>query len=140
MQKEHAEGTCSKELSGRASGLNEIGAHYFAGWLISAGFQRPELMMEIEAVLHDMENDRELHFCAVQEATAAHPAAATEILPSPETQTPAIACEESARLAVVAAPPHPLRSPAHPESKPVRRLPFPARLFAAFFPKRRLAA
>lgn len=129
-----------EELSERASGLNEIGAHYFAGWLISAGFQRPEVMTEIEAVLHDIENDGELRFCAVQEATAAHPATVTEILPPPETQTPAIACEESPRLAVVAAPPNPLRSPAHPESKPARRLPFPARLFSAFFPKRRLAA
>jgi hypothetical protein len=100
------------DLAARASRLNEIGEHYFVGWLVSAGFQRPEIMREIERVLHDIDNDPALRHCTPQEDSTA----------------------------AVPAPRNPLAVVPHPEPKPARRLPFAARLLAAIFHRPRMAA
>ena len=113
------------DLAARASRLNEIGEHYFVGWLVSAGFQKPEIMTEIERVLHDIDNDPALRHCASQEDSTAAPIAAQErsLLPAAESPLPA---------AVAIVP--------RAEPKPARRLPFAARLLAAIFQRPRMAA
>jgi hypothetical protein len=102
------------DLAARASRLNEIGEHYFVGWLVSAGFQRAEIMTAIERVLREIDNDPALRHCTLQEDSTAA----------------VIAGHERNPLAVVP----------HPESKPTRRLPFAARLLAAIFQRPRMAA
>jgi hypothetical protein len=134
------ETTGNRGLSERASGLNEIGAHYFAGWLISAGFQQPELMTEIETVLQEMESDPGLRHCSVQEAPAVQATFATETIPSPEPQSSVASSVESPDSVAAPAPPNPLRSFPPPEAASARRLPLAARIFASIFPRRRLAA
>jgi len=137
-------GTWSKELIERASGLNEIGAHYFTGWLISAGFQRPEVMMELERLLHDMENNPDLRHCWMKQDATAGPVITgnDSILPSPpEPEAQVIPREISPRLvADLPAPPNPLGSPAPIEHKRARRPLLPKRLLQALFGKPRLAA
>jgi hypothetical protein len=48
------------KASERASTLNSNGAHYFLGWLISAGTYNPEIMSELMRVLHAFESDHDL--------------------------------------------------------------------------------
>ena len=132
------EGARSAGLEERASGLNEIGAHYFVGWLISAGFQRPEVMAEIEWVLEDMETSPELHHCWMKEdAMAVLADAASEGATPPKPETQAVACENEPRLlAAIHAPPNPLGSPVQFAFKPARQSYFPTRLWEALFGKR----
>lgn len=50
-------------LSQRAAKLSERGAHYFVGWLIGAGMQKPAMMAEFENVLARLEVDPKLRHC-----------------------------------------------------------------------------
>jgi len=134
------ETTGSRDLCERVSGLNELGAHYFAGWLISAGFQQPDVMTEVEAVLHEMEADPDLRHWSVPEAPADGTTVATEIIPQPELQTSLESSGETPNSTAVPAPPNPLHGLPTPKTAPARRLPLAARLIATLFPKRRLAA
>lgn len=130
------------DLNKRTSGLNEIGAHYFVGWLISAGFQRPEVMAELEWVLEDMETDPNLRHCWMKEEAKAGPLnAATECVAAPEPETVPVTRESAPLPAeVLAAPPNPLGKIARCEAKPARRSLFPPRLLEALFGKPRIAA
>lgn len=135
------EGGRRAELHERASDLNEIGAHYFIGWLISAGFQRPEVMAEIEWVLEDMETGPELRHCWMKEdAMAVLTDASAECIPEPGPEAQPVPCENAPRLADLTAPANPLNSPAQPDAKPVRRSRFPARILEALFGRARVAA
>ncbi len=127
----------SAEFNARAYGLNEIGAHYFAGWLISAGFQRPEVMEQIENVLLDMETDPALQHCWGQETPAVlREIETTECLPSSEAQVPVAVLADTPQLSMLPAPATPERN----EAAPARRPRILARILGTLFPKPRLAA
>ncbi len=128
------------ELVSRVSRLNEIGAHYFAGWLVSAGFHRPEIMTAVESVLHDIENDPALRHCTLPEVATAAPIFAAERIPSPAVESPVIVAKEAPLPVAPVAPQSPLAVFPRPESKPAKRLPLSARLLAAIFPRARMAA
>ena len=67
-------------LSQRAAKLSERGAHYFVGWLIGAGIQKPAMMAEFEKVLARLEVAPELRHCwrdAANVDVAAAPAEVT---------------------------------------------------------------
>ena len=132
----------SAGLQERASGLNEIGAHYFVGWLISAGFQRPEVMAELECVLEDMETDPNLQHCWMKEdAVAVLPDAASECVPQAQPEAQPVPCADAPRLvADLSAPPNPLSSPVQFDSKPARRSRFPVRILEVLFGRPRVAA
>lgn len=140
------EGTRSAGLDERASGLNEIGAHYFVGWLISAGFQRPEVMAEIEWVLEDMETSPDLLHCWMKEdAVAVLAEASTGSIPQPEPEAQSVPCVNAPCLvadlpAPLPAPPNPLSSPVQFEPMPVRRSRFPGRILEILFGRSRVAA
>ena len=51
------------QLSQRAAKLSERGAHYFVGWLIGAGMDKPEITAEFEKVLRQIETDPKLRYC-----------------------------------------------------------------------------
>ena len=129
-----------EDLAARASTLNEIGEHYFVGWLVSAGFQRPGIMTEIERVLHDIGNDPALRHCTLPEVAEA-PVFAVRARSLPTAPESAVVASGASPLpAAVAAPQNPLAVVPRPEPKPARRLPFAARLLAAIFHKPRMAA
>ena len=127
-------------LGARAAGLNELGEHYFAGWLISAGFQKPDVMAEIEALLKVMETDPALQYRPNAQDPMSVLQAAGESIPSPVPQIPAVPCVDAPAPPAFSEQPCPLGDLVRFEQKPAKRLPFPARLLAAIFPKRRLAA
>lgn len=127
----------SAEFNARAYELNEIGAHYFTGWLISAGFQKPDVMEQIENVLLDMETDPALRHCWEQETPAALPTAeAAEILASAESQAPLASIADAPPISVMPAP----ATPACDAAAAARRPRILARLFGSLFPKPRIAA
>jgi hypothetical protein len=55
--------TWNSEHSQRACKLSERGAHYFVGWLIGAGMDKPEIAEVFEEVLAKMETDPTLRYC-----------------------------------------------------------------------------
>jgi hypothetical protein len=112
------------------------------GWLISAGFQRPEVMAEIEWVLEDMETSPDLRHCWMKEdAVAILSDADSECVTPPEPEAQPVPCENApCLLADLPAPPNPLGSPVQFEAKPVRRSRFPARILEALFGRPRVAA
>lgn len=105
-------------LSQRAAKLSERGAHYFVGWLIGAGVQKPAMMAEFEKVLTRLENDLELRHCWRDAATvdvAASPAevivAATSIAVSegqPDVAAEALSAAAENPAIVTEAPPVPV--------------------------------
>lgn len=145
-QKKMTEGARGAGLDERASALNEIGAHYFVGWLISAGFQRPEVMAEIEWVLEDMETSPDLLHCWMKEdAVAVLAEASTGSIPQPEPEAQSVTCVSAPCLvadlpAPLPAPPNPLSSPVQFEPMPVRRSRFPGRILEVLFGRSRVAA
>ena len=157
-------------LSRRAAKLSERGAHYFVGWLIGAGMQKPEMSAEFEKVLHRLENDPDLRHCwrecgnadadatPVEQLTlpifsetplaTGHVAAVTNETPAVEIQTPAILTEE--RPGADRAPAAPVAEEAVSEHTLSEMLEFkpesgseksgPAGFFAKIFRRQRVAA
>lgn len=123
-----------------AAKLNEIGTHYFVGWLVSAGFQKPGIMEEIDRALQDMENDPALAHCTLQENPAAAMTTECERTLPPAAASPAVAAAECAVPADLTAPPNPLVAFPRPAGEPARGPRFVARLLAAFFHRPRMAA
>lgn len=83
-----------KRLSQRAAKLSERGAHYFVGWLISAGTHKPAMMAEFEKVLARLEKDPDLSHCWRGFSNAETPAAAASACAVSEAESiPAVAKE-----------------------------------------------
>ena len=55
--KSTTDATWIQQTQARAANLNTNGAHYLVGWLTSAGFQKPEVMAELEWIFDDIETD-----------------------------------------------------------------------------------
>lgn len=146
-------------LSQRATKLSERGAHYFVGWLIGAGMQKPAMMAEFEKVLARLESDPKLSHCwrgnneVVAEAPAEAAVAAMSIATSEEN--PAVATEVSPEavakpVSVSEAPPAPVfEEYAHEharsgmvkfETAAANAMPERRSFFAKIFRKQRMAA
>lgn len=80
-------------LSQRAAKLSERGAHYFVGWLIGAGMQKPAMMAEFEKVLARLEVDPELRHCWRELSNLETPAAASASAVLEAESIPAAATE-----------------------------------------------
>ncbi len=53
----------SSELRERTAGLNVNGMHYLIGWVVSAGFQKPDVFAELEFVLDELQTAPDLQHC-----------------------------------------------------------------------------
>ena len=99
-----------EQVRARTSRLNANGAHYLIGWLVSAGFQRTEVMAELDWLMDDMETSPEFQHCWMREAELGEVAAicdeasavmekqkqenepcVLELLPRPAAEDPAAA-------------------------------------------------
>jgi hypothetical protein len=131
-----------RDFIARASKLNENGAHYLVGWLISAGTQRPDVMTELERVLHEFETEPALQDCFAAEAKGSKtPREIEKSAPRPEKEKPAVNCETEPRpLAAVPTPTDFGKTNPTVTAKPERRSMFPKKLMQALFGKPSIAA
>jgi hypothetical protein len=134
--------TFASDLIERASKLNENGAHYFVGWLISAGMQRPEVMTELERVLREFETAPNPQDCFAAEAKPTkkvRPAAKT-VAPADETQ-PTVPRATGSQLHVNGSASEIPEKTSPPASARRQRQPsFPKKFLQALFGKSSIAA
>jgi len=132
----------NSQLSQRAAKLSERGAHYFVGWLIGTGMDKPEIATEFEKVLHQLESDPKLQYCwresdrmgdvpvSAEQATFSiyqeQPAIPSEAVPCLAEEEPAQKYSGN-RMAPV-------------ETKPDRSPEFAAGFFGRLFRRQRIAA
>lgn len=120
-------GTGRGDLSERAANLTETGAHYFIGWLISAGMHKPEIKAALDHVLAEFETDPGLRYCwKGTESTSVETVAAVE------SETSDVSSEQVPVLCEKNPDPAPTERERHP--------PLAARFMAAIFGKPRVAA
>lgn len=111
------------DLAERARRLNSNGAHYFVGWLLSAGFQKPEIMAAIEHTLRELETNPSLQHCWTPDIfVVPHAVDYTETAPC------VVATEEATQSSVLSSP----------ESCPPRG--FFAKIIGNLFSRKRIAA
>ena len=132
----------NSQLSQRAAKLSERGAHYFVGWLIGAGTDRPEISAEFEKVLRQMETDPKLQYCWREGdkmgdvPMSAEPAAFSIYKEEPAAAIEAVACAADP----VPAPEHPGSGRTQVETKPDRSPEFATGFFGRLFRRQRIAA
>lgn len=131
-----------RDFIARASKLNENGAHYLVGWLISAGTQRPDVMTELDRVLQEFETEPALQDCFAAETKGRKTLRPIEeSAPRLEEEKQVVSCETAPRP-LAAVPMHKDHGKTIPTvaAKPERRSLFPKKLMQVLFGKPSIAA
>lgn len=131
-----------RDFIARASKLNENGAHYLVGWLISAGTQRPDVTAELDRVLREFETEPALQDCFAAEAKGRTTLRAIEkSAPRSEDEKP-VGNSEAAPRPLAAVPTAKDFGKTSPTvtAKPERRSLFPKKLMQVLFGKPSIAA